>query len=239
MADVLSGVHAVLPIRSREAAKSRLGQALDAEEREVLVLGMLAATIGVLDLWPACAAIHVVSSDEDLGRPLQARTAKLRFQSETAASLNDALAQGRTAALADGASALTMLPADLPLLNVESLQRLLDAADATLAAGNGRPVVVVVPADARGGTNALLLAPPTAIEPHFGAASFEAHLRAAAVVDASVQVVDDPLLGFDLDTPDDLERLELARQLELQALGERLLAELMPAADSPLAAGLP
>ena len=39
--------------------------------------------------------------------------------------------------------------------------------------------------------------------------SFEAHLRAAALADASVQVIDDPLLGFDLDTPDDLERLDL------------------------------
>ena len=86
--------------------------------------------------------------------------------------------------------------------------------------------MVIAPADARGGTNALLLAPPQVIDPHFGSASFEAHLRAAAEADASVQIVDDPLLGFDLDTPDDLERLELAAQLDLQRLGDRLVAAL-------------
>jgi 2-phospho-L-lactate guanylyltransferase (CobY/MobA/RfbA family) len=124
-----------------------------------------------------------------------------------------------------------MLPADLPLLDVPSLDRLLDAADAALVAGSGRAVVVIVPADARAGTNGLLLTPPNVIEPHFGMSSFEAHLRAASLAEASVQIVDDPLLGFDLDTPDDLERLELVRQLELQSLGESLAAEFAFAAS--------
>ena len=83
------------------------------------------------------------------------------------------------------------------------------SADAALAAGGGRPVVAIAPADARRGTNALLLSPPDVIEPQFGDASLEAHLRAAAEADASVQLVVDPALGFDLDTPDDLERLDL------------------------------
>ena len=71
------------------------------------------------------------------------------------------------------------------------------------------------------GTNALLLSPPDVIEPQFGDASLEAHLRAAAEADASVQLVIDPALGFDLDTPDDLERLDLGRMLELEQLGQR------------------
>jgi 2-phospho-L-lactate guanylyltransferase (CobY/MobA/RfbA family) len=68
----------------------------------------------------------------------------------------------------------------------------------------------------------LLLAPPLIIEPHFGPESFEAHLRAAAGAQASVQIIDDPLLGFDLDTPDDLERLDLARRLELEQIGDEI-----------------
>ena len=69
------------------------------------------------------------------------------------------------------------------------------------------PLVTIAPAEARGGTNALLLRPPDAIDPAFGDASFEAHLRAAAAAGAAVQVVREEALGFDLDTPDDLERL--------------------------------
>jgi hypothetical protein len=38
-----------------------------------------------------------------------------------------------------------------------------------------------------------------------------------------VQVVDHPQLGFDLDTPDDLERLDTTRLRELMALGRAAL----------------
>ena len=152
--------------------------------------------------------------------------------SDPGSGLNDALRAGRDAAVAAGATAVLMLPADLPLLNAASLDRLLAAADATIAAGNGGPVVVIAPADARTGTNALLLSPPRIIEPQFGPESFAAHLRAAAAADASVQVVDDASLGFDLDTPDDLERLELVRRLELEALGDEIERELVFASAS-------
>jgi 2-phospho-L-lactate guanylyltransferase (CobY/MobA/RfbA family) len=117
-----------------------------------------------------------------------------------------------------------MLPADLPLLDGAALDRLLDGADAALAAGNGRPLVVVAPADARGGTNALLVTPPDVIDPQFGEASLESHLRAAAQADATVQLVHDSALAFDLDTPDDLERLDTESVLDLEHRGQALLA---------------
>ena len=43
----------------------------------------------------------------------------------------------------------------------------------------------------------------------------EAHIRAARLADASVQLVIDPQLGFDLDTPEDLERIDANVLLEL------------------------
>ena len=150
------------------------------------------------------------------------------------ADLNQALLDGRERALKAHATAVLYLPADLPHLEAAALESLLDAADACLAAGSGGPLVVIAPADARVGTNALLVAPPRTIEPHFGEASLEAHLRAAADAQASLQLVDDPALGFDLDTPDDLERLEATRLVELQALGQAAL-DALEALESPLA----
>jgi 2-phospho-L-lactate guanylyltransferase len=149
------------------------------------------------------------------------------FVPDPGSGLNGALRAGRDAALAAGATAVLMVPADLPLINHASLDNLLAAADAALAAGNGRPLVAIAPADARTGTNALLVTPPSTIEPHFGPESFEAHLRAAAVAHATVQIVDDAQLGFDLDTPEDLERLDPARQMELEAIGDELARELV------------
>lgn len=217
----------MLPIRSRDAAKTRLGLALDPEERDVLVLGMLASTIHVLAGWPSCRRTHVVTSDDAVTAVVARGLGSVVTVSDPGSGLNDALRAGRDAAVAAGATAVLMLPADLPLLNTPSLDALLNAADATLAAGNGQPVVVIAPADARTGTNALLLSPPRVIEPLFGPESFAAHLRAAAEAEASVQIIDDPLLGFDLDTPDDLERLALTRRLELEAIGDEIEDELL------------
>ena len=130
---------------------------------------------------------------------------------------------GIAAAMVGGACSALVLPGDLPYLSVAALDELVLAADAGLAAAGGAPLVAIAPSDARSGTNALLLRPPDVIEPLFGSDSFEAHLRAAEAADAAVQVVSDPALGFDLDTPEDLERLDPARLRELMAAGRRAL----------------
>lgn len=213
----LSRLHAVVPLRSLTWGKARLGDAVDGEEREALLLGMLLHLLGTLRDWPACEAVHLVSPD---ARVLAAgRDSGAAPVLQASIGLNDAIELGRGAATQAGATAILVVPADLPLLESSSLDRLLDAADAAVAAGAGRPVVVVAPSDARGGTNALLLSPPDAIEPCFGANSLEAHVRAAAAAAASLQLVVDPGLGFDLDTPEDLERLPADRLRVLLALG--------------------
>lgn len=233
----LSALHVVVPVRGPADAKTRLGFALDAEEREVLALGLLAATLDVLGTWQGRPRIVVISDDQrvlDLARMVHGETRCVRYPATD--GLNGALVAARRTAMATGATALLILPADLPLLSHAALDGLLEAADAALAAGEGRALVVIAPADARGGTNALLLSPPDIIDPTFGEASLEAHLRAAAAADASLQLVIDPALGFDLDTPDDLERLETRRLLELQRLGEQMLSQAVPAAAATPAA---
>ena len=222
----LSSLHVVLPVRGSQDAQERLALALDAEERGALVMGLLLHVLDTLAAWPACDAVHVVSPDPIVREAVTSRG--LDALADEAAGLNTALRFGRTAALAAGATAVLYLPVDLPLLAVDSLGRLHDAADAGLAAGAGRQIVVIAPSDARGGTNALLVSPPAAVDPSFGEASFEAHLRAAAATDATVQLVHDPALGFDLDTPDDLERLDADLAVALLDRGAEALASLEP-----------
>lgn len=213
----LAPLHVVVPLRTLAGGKARLGGALDAEEREGLVLGMLRRTLGVLAAWPAADRVLVVSPDADLLARIAAPGVATLVQ--PGSGLNAGLLLARADALAAGARALLVLPGDLPLLADAALDRLLEAADAALAAGSGGPLVVIAPSDARQGTNALLLAPPEIIDPAFGAGSCEAHIRAAAVAGASVQIVTEPALGFDLDTPEDLELLEPHRLAALMALG--------------------
>jgi 2-phospho-L-lactate/phosphoenolpyruvate guanylyltransferase len=218
----LSRLHVVVPVRTFASGKSRLGEALDAEERQGLVAGMLRDELAVIGRWGGAAAVHVVSPDPDVA-PI-ATAAGARPLTQVTEGLNQALRDARAAAVREGATAMLVLPADLPMLDVAALERLLDAADAAMAAGAGASLVVIAAADARDGTNALLLSPPDIIEPHFGTGSLEAHVRAARDAGASLQLVVDPILGFDLDTPADLMRLEPARVAELEALGAAAVA---------------
>lgn len=219
----LSRLQAIVPVRSAAGGKVRLGETLDPEERESLILGMLRHELRMLREWGACELIHVVSRDAALRDWVEAEGARLVLERDesdgTAEGLNRGLRAGVEAALRTGATAVLILPADIPYLTRDSLDRLLSAADAALAAGSGHALMVLVPADARGGTNGLLLSPPDVIEPAFGPDSLERHLRAAAASGASVQVVAEPTLGFDLDTPEDLARLDYDRLHELVALG--------------------
>jgi len=219
----LSRLHVLVPLRGLAVGKTRLGLALDAEEREALILGMLVHALATLREWPACRQVHVITDDPDIAY-VSRRAAAHVVAEPVEGDLNAALRAGRDAAVADGASAILFLPADLPLLSRPGLSAVFDAADAALAAGSGRPIVVIAPSDARSGTNALLLSPPSIIDPEFGEASLEAHIRAAAQADASLQLVVDPALGFDLDMPDDLERLDAARMVELLDLGSQTVA---------------
>jgi len=210
----LSILHVLVPVRGRAGGKTRLGEMLDAEERETLILGLLDRMLATLAAWPPSRRVHVVSGDTVV-RNLARERGAAAIPDPAEGDLNAAIVAARDAAVARHATAILILPGDLPLVDVASLDRLLDAADAALAAGNGRPIVVAAPSDARGGTNALLLSPPTVIEPAFGAGSLEAHVRAAREAEASVQLVVDASLGFDLDTPDDLERVDAAILVEL------------------------
>jgi 2-phospho-L-lactate guanylyltransferase len=111
--------------------------------------------------------------------------------------------------------ALLLMPADLPLCSA--------AATKGVLRGARSPGVVLVPDRAAGGTNALLLAPPTALDPSFGEGSFERHRRLAAEAGLEAVVVRRPTLALDIDTPSDVAAL-LASGVDCRA--RRLLTEL-------------
>ena len=191
----------VIPVRALEGAKSRLGAVLDAEERSELVELLLRDTVRVVQ----AAGLDVVAvvSPDPATLAVAAEAGAERIAQRTS-GLNPGLVEARDA-LAGRIDRLLVLPADLPGITPDDVAALIAAADD--AARGGRPVVALAPDRQGRGTNALLLDPPTVIDPAFGSDSRDAHARLATAAGAAF--VELPgLLDLDLDTPDDLLLVE-------------------------------
>ena len=196
----LSRIVAVVPVRSLSSGKSRLGEPLDAEERADLVLALLRRTVEQALAASRLAGVVVVSEDADLLRQARAMGAASLLQERP--GLNEGLAEARATADPE-ATAIMVLPADLPSVVASAIDELAEAAELAQRGAPDRPVVALVPDRHGTGTNALLVAPPDAIPFRFGAGSRVAHCSAARAAGASYVELSGPLT-FDLDTPEDL-----------------------------------
>ena len=187
------GVYTVVPVKDLRGTKSRLKPVLDPPARAGLTLYMMGRVV-TRALEAGVDAVGVVSPDPIVLDEALKRGATPLVQKSR--GLNPALEEGRLWATQNGASALLVLPADLPLIEPEDVLAVL--------AGAASAPVVVTPDGARSGTNALLLRPPDVLPFLFGPESFEAHLAAARDRDVEARVCENGHLSFDLDTAEDL-----------------------------------
>ena len=189
-------VIAIIPVGTLDGAKSRLGNVLDAEERIELTKLLARRTIGAAVATTAIAETIVITPDDevrDLANELGARPLLQRDS-----GLNRGITAARAEAIAAGADAIVILPIDLPGITSPAIEELL----APLADPR-RPLVAMVPDRHGRGTNALLIAPPDAIEVRFGSDSRRVHAAAAELADARLVELGGPL-ALDVDTADDL-----------------------------------
>jgi 2-phospho-L-lactate/phosphoenolpyruvate guanylyltransferase len=180
-----------VPVKSLSRAKTRLSPALTGLERGALTLAMLEDVLDVALSVPGWET-WVVSPDE-VALEIAARRGA-RAVSEDKPPLANAIRQVEALAKTEDASALAILPADVPLVTVDTLHEALR----TLGA-----VVLARSADGAG-TSLLLRRPPRAIPARFGPDSFQRHLQLAAERDLPVAIVERPELSFDVDRPDDI-----------------------------------
>jgi len=196
----MTRVAAIIPVGTLAGAKSRLGDSLDAEEREELVGGLLARTVVAALTVERLDDVLVISPDREVLRraaDLGARTLRQRTR-----GLNAGLTEARADVVAGGADAILVLPIDLPLGTSEAIAAVVEPL------ASDPPRIVVLVTDRHGtGTNAIALRPPDVIEFAFGPGSRRAHRTAAEVAGATYIEIDGPLT-VDLDTPDDLVFVE-------------------------------
>ena len=190
-------VTVVVLARDPRTAKTRLRRALDPAARARLAAAMLDDVLAaaVATGWP----VLVVTDARSIGA--QARAAGARAMVAQPRGTRDGARRGAIRAVRDGAGAVLIVAADVPLIRAADLRR--------IAAAGRRSEVVIVPDRRRSGTNALFLRPPARIAPQFGAASLAAHRKAAGPAGRVLAV---SRLALDVDTPADLAALRRAKR---------------------------
>jgi 2-phospho-L-lactate/phosphoenolpyruvate guanylyltransferase len=192
---------AILPVKSFGAAKQRLAGSLGAGSRQALAQAMFIDVLITLQRVPGLDEVVVVTPDHVAEAVATSR--HVRVLPDTAqAGQSEAALIGIRHALAEGWERVLLVPGDTPLVHADELAEL-------LAGARG---VSIVPDRHGAGTNALVLAPPDAIEPSFGEGSLARHLAAAESSGLPHRVDELPSLALDVDTPDDLA--QLAAELE-------------------------
>jgi 2-phospho-L-lactate guanylyltransferase len=181
---------AVLPVKSFGRAKQRLGAAVGQPDRGELAAAMLGDVLDALRATGGLAELIVVTAEPGAARAALSAGAHV---------VDDPVEAGQSAAAARGAHRALLVPGDCPALDPAEVGRLLGGfPDAGL---------VIVPDRHGSGTNALLIAPPGAIEPSFGPGSFARHAALGAARGLAVRVAQAPSLELDVDTPGDLAAL--------------------------------
>ena len=117
-------IHAILPIKPLHDSKRRLAHLLSAEERAALIGRFLDNLLLTLSATPGIDRTLVVTGDPVVVRLARRRGADVLLE-PAADGLNAAAARGAAHAVAQGATAVLLLPADLPFARVEDIEAML------------------------------------------------------------------------------------------------------------------
>jgi 2-phospho-L-lactate guanylyltransferase len=204
-------IWAIIPVKSLNESKRRLANVLSAAERANLIHRFLIHTLAALNQSELIDQILVVSSDERVLATARLHGAEVLV--ETAVQgLNPAVTQAVQYAVNAGATAVLILPADLPFIQTK------DVAIMVREGLNGRhplPHLTICSDDKGKGSNALLISPPIPFTFHYGPDSFAQHVQEAAQRGLAVHIIEnEPNLQFDLDTEEDWQKYQLLTKKE-------------------------
>ncbi len=190
---------ALVPVKALAWGKTRLSRLLSEGARHAVSRAMLTDVLTCLQKSSSVDKTVVVSSDATLLALAEAFGA-LAVDEEQPRGLNGAVSLGTNVSIHQGATALLVLLADLPLVEPSDVDLLFRH---TKDVGKG---VILTPCKEGDGTNALLRVPPLVMPPCFGGPSLVAHQTRARSENIPCRVVEVPHIAFDVDSVDDLQR---------------------------------
>jgi len=190
-------IFAVVPVKKLVDSKRRLSTVFTPRERRMLTLAMLEDVLNALNV-SVVDDVVVVGEDSEV-KCITENYGATYFELKDA-NLNPSIEEAQLLCLKKGATALLVLPADIPLVNAKEINRIIQLAESGSAA-------VALSQSQNGGTNALYQNPPKLIPACFGPGSFLNHIREAYRRGVSVRLHFSPQLAADIDSAEDLKSL--------------------------------
>ncbi|HKM59805.1 MAG TPA: 2-phospho-L-lactate guanylyltransferase [Candidatus Bathyarchaeia archaeon] len=190
-------VYAVVPVKSLGASKNRLSSVLSPQERSQLTLAMLEDVLSALQTSTVDDTV-VVSNDLTVHDVVGKFGAM--YLAQKTSGLNSAIEEATEWCVQEGAEAVLVLPADIPLLSSADVDRIVEL-------GNCEEQTVVLSPSYDGGTNALFQSPPNLIRVCFGPRSFAEHIKEAQSKGICVRLHYSTSVATDIDSAEDLSKL--------------------------------
>jgi 2-phospho-L-lactate guanylyltransferase len=189
---------ALIPVKSLDKAKSRLAPYLTHTQRVTLILDMLRHVVCVLRKSAMLGDINIVCADQRVLAQVQSWGVTALV--EERAGHNPALTAAATQLRATGTDALLTISADLPLLQPQHIQEMIEQSKT-------HHIVLAVSQDGTG-TNGILVRPPLAVPYVFGINSFQRYQQEAQQCGLSTTTYISPGTLRDIDTIDDITAIQ-------------------------------
>jgi 2-phospho-L-lactate guanylyltransferase len=187
-------VFIIIPVKRLDNAKSRLSSLLTDDERKQFCLKMLEDVLETVKSTKHPHETVVVSNDPTVSKV--AKNFDAAYLKERKTGLNKSVSEAVDWCVERGAASVLVLPADIPLVTPNDLDRILMLGE--------KASVVISPSSSGKGTNALLLTPPNVSPTFYGPHSFQRHTKEAKKLKISCRRYRSPGLALDIDTIEDL-----------------------------------
>ncbi len=189
----------IIPVKKINDAKFRLKSLLNHNQRKQLFLAMLEDVL---------SAVKSIPEIENISLATICPTAIKIGKKYNASILDTFLDEGQTEAIKKSAKTLDkngiknmlLLPADVPLITETEIRKVIEA-------HKSHPMMTIVPARDKRGSNCIALSPPTAVPLSFGPNSYFPHIELARNSELKLNSISLPGIGLDIDTPSDLKEL--------------------------------
>jgi 2-phospho-L-lactate guanylyltransferase len=202
---VAQHVALIVPVRGFDDAKSRLSSVLNPAQRRALAQN---CARGVLTRTASCSRFVVCDNDEVAQWALSCDAAPIRVTSQ---GLNASLTESIPLISSRSPIDLFLIShADLPLSG--PLDHIIEGLIIeSVHSDEHETAIIMCPDRHLDGTNVLGI-PASLINNwtfQYGQGSFARHLQQAKATGLPIRVIEDPDIGLDLDTPDDLQHPDL------------------------------